>query len=100
MRSTNQDMSSGKAMNCTGFTSVVQKIMSTLKQIRENNKKRYELDKNKDYTYPKSISLVAKIMKEQNKMLINKICDLKKTTSTEREEILNEFLEFKQYFRA
>lgn len=71
--------------------------MSTLKQIRENNRKRLELDKNKDYKYPKSISLVAKIMKEQNKILINKICDLKKTTSTERQEILNEFLKINYY---
>jgi hypothetical protein len=71
--------------------------MSTLKQIRENNKKRLELETNKEYKYPKSISLVAKIMKEQNKMLINKICDLKKTTSSERKEILNEFLKINYY---
>lgn len=71
--------------------------MSTLKQIRENRKKHSEYIKSQPYTHPSNISLLAKIIKKQNIILINKICDIKNVSRSERKEILDNFVKINYY---
>ena len=59
--------------------------------------KKKEYLNNKEYTHPHAVSLTAKIIKEQNIKLIHKICDLKKTTALERDEILERFIKINYY---
>ena len=71
--------------------------MSTLKQIRENRKKYREYLISKHYTHPSSISLIASIIKKQNIILINKICDIKNVSRSERNEMLENFVKINYY---
>ena len=71
--------------------------MSTLKQIRENRKKYSDYLISKPYTHPSGISLIAKIIKKQNIILINKICDIKNVSRSERNEILENFVKINYY---
>ena len=71
--------------------------MPTLKQIRENNEKKKNFINNRDYKFPSSLSIASKIIKNQNILLINKICDIKKVSKGEREELLKMFIKVNYY---
>ena len=71
--------------------------MPTLKQIRENNEKKKKYLESLNYNFPSSISLLNKIIKNQNILLINKICDIKNVSKSEREEIINKFIKVNYY---
>ena len=71
----------------------------TLKKLRESKLKNEEYEKQKliNYKNPHEISLVAKIMRQQNLLLINAICDYKKLNKYERQEMIDKFFKVNYY---
>ena len=68
--------------------------MSTLKIIRDNKQAKILEETNKDlnYTYPHSAAIIAKVIKEQNIILLNWISERKKLTKEQKQELFDMFL--------
>ena len=73
--------------------------MSTLKIIRDNKQTKIQDEAMKDlnYTYPHSATIIAKVIKEQNTILLNWISDRKNLTKEQRQELFDMFLKVNYY---
>ena len=68
--------------------------MSTLKIIRDNKQAKIEDENNKllNYTFPHSATIIARVIKKQNHILLDWIADKKNLSKEQKQELFDKFL--------